>query len=131
MIFFNYKITFYRFGKKYRKSGSPPKKIFDVFNKILAHVILEIFFSPTFLFGLYLNMTFKMCPIDLNHPLQHLLVENINIHIPFSLFSILKHSICFKTHDTWQKGVMVLIVTPQLWMHPNSDASFAKHLEVF
>jgi hypothetical protein len=64
-------------------------------------------------FGLYLNMTFKICSIDLNHALQYLVVENLNIHIPFSLFNISKHSFCFKTHDIGQMGVMVPIVVPQ------------------
>ncbi len=58
------------------------------------YVILECQNSLTFLLGSYLNKTFKICSIDLNNSLQHLLVESLNIHILLSLFSILKHSLC-------------------------------------
>ncbi len=61
-----------------------------------------------FLFGLYLNNTFKICSIDLNNSLKHLLVESLKIHIPLSLFNILEYSFCqlvlivgFKTQDKW------------------------------
>jgi hypothetical protein len=81
------------------------------------HVILEMFFSPTFLFGLYLDRTFKICPIDLNRTLWHLLVENINTHIPLSLFSILNTHFTSKlmTHD---KRVSWFL----LW-HPNCECT--------
>jgi hypothetical protein len=46
LIFVNYKFTFQRFGKKYRKGGCKRKTLFYVFNKVLAsskreYVILE------------------------------------------------------------------------------------------
>jgi hypothetical protein len=93
------------------------------------YVIQELSYILVIFFGLYLNMTFKICSIDLNHALQHLVVEKLNIHIPFSLFNISKHSFCFKIHDIGQKGVMVLIVVPQQWMQ--LEINLANQLQVF
>ncbi len=47
--------------------------LFNVFDWVLdfqmKYVILECQSKPTFLFGLYLNKTLKICSIDLNHSL--------------------------------------------------------------
>jgi hypothetical protein len=71
IIFVNYKFTFQRFGEKIRDAGAKTKTLFDVlvgfWHSKSKYVILEHLSSPTFLFGLYLNKTFKICSIDLNH----------------------------------------------------------------
>jgi hypothetical protein len=59
------------FGEKIKDVGAKTRTLFDVligsWHSKSKYVISKHISSLTFLFGLYLNKTFKICSIDLNH----------------------------------------------------------------
>jgi hypothetical protein len=73
--FDNYEITFQKFGKKYKRCECKKQNIIWWFNRVLAlqmkvsHFWKSCLVIVHFFGGLYVNWTFKISSIDLNHSL--------------------------------------------------------------
>jgi hypothetical protein len=82
-------------------------------------VIMEMFWSHVFLYGLCFNRRSKICLINFFQILQHFMVEWLNIHGILSLFHISKHDLALglKTQNI-PMYFMVLVVLPQPWLYP-------------